>query len=418
MVILNRIINILILVAAIAAVVFSYLLFSKREKLVNGWAQMASAINTTAQTLDDGGNSGTAAAKDLPAEKLKHENYEQLGSVLPKLKENAGKIVAQRNELADTMQSAASRLEIRNVESKNLKSVSAYKDQERIFINGVQEFRKNRDTVSGEYAKTFRLTGASVSEDELKDSGRFSSAIARGNLKVQDVVDRKNRYAETLTNVASSLGIRSVQISGAAYARELQKIAEQAQSKSEELRSVKSQLNYERNKTKRLQNQISNHQKTIDDRNLAIKGKEKEISRLMNILNKDGSIKLPEKLLTSSDPECYKFVRGVVEYVDKDYGFIQINIGSLYTFVQPYGTRKNRVHFPLETGKVMSVVRNLNSDHPEFIGKVIVTKVDEKSAICNLIGGHPELYQEGDDVCFQSEDIELALKNKNDAAKQ
>ncbi|MBO4632415.1 MAG: hypothetical protein J5858_10870, partial [Lentisphaeria bacterium] len=93
MIVLNRVINILILLAAIAAVVFSYFLFSKREKLVNGWSQMATAINTAAKTLDDGGASGTSAARDLDAEKLKHTNYEQLGQALPKLKDNVSKII-------------------------------------------------------------------------------------------------------------------------------------------------------------------------------------------------------------------------------------------------------------------------------------------------------------------------------------
>ena len=85
MAILNRIINILILLAAIAAAVFSYLLFSKREKLVNGWGKMADAIVETAKVLDKDNPSGTAA-KDLPKDKLTHNNYDQLDAVLPNLK--------------------------------------------------------------------------------------------------------------------------------------------------------------------------------------------------------------------------------------------------------------------------------------------------------------------------------------------
>ena len=50
--VVNRIVNILVLVFAIAAVVFSYLLFNKREKLVSGWEQMAQTIIQTAKNLD------------------------------------------------------------------------------------------------------------------------------------------------------------------------------------------------------------------------------------------------------------------------------------------------------------------------------------------------------------------------------
>ena len=107
MVIVNRIVNILILLAAIAAAVFSYMLFSKREKLLDGWNQMATAIQTTAKTMDDGGASGTAAAKDLPVEKMLHTNYEQLGQVLPKLNKNAKDLITQRNDLASAMEEVA-----------------------------------------------------------------------------------------------------------------------------------------------------------------------------------------------------------------------------------------------------------------------------------------------------------------------
>ena len=97
MVILNRIINILILLAAIAAAVFSYLLFSKREKLIDGWSQMANAVNATAKVLDK--DSGTNySTTDLTAEKLGHANYDNLGSNLKKLNEAVTKVRDQRND--------------------------------------------------------------------------------------------------------------------------------------------------------------------------------------------------------------------------------------------------------------------------------------------------------------------------------
>lgn len=418
MVVLNRIINILILLAAIAAAVFSYLLFSKREKLVNGWAQMATAINTAAKTIDDSGASGTSASKDLTEEKLKHTNYEQLGQVLPKLRENTSKIVAQRNELADTLQKAAGRLNISGVAAQNLKNVASYKDQERIFTHGVQQFRSNRDALSREYARTFGQFGVSVSSEELCNPQTTRTAISRGNLKVKESIERRDTYASYLGQISRALGLPSPQISGPAYRAELSKALQGAQEKRRELNTTKSLLAAERRKTQQLSRQIAGQQKTISSQQQNILGHQKEISRLNNILNKDGSIKLPEKLLTSKDPECYKFVRGMVEYVDNDYGFITINIGRHYTFVQNYGIKKNRVLFPLEPGKIMTVARNFDSANPLFIGKVFVAKVDDNSAVCNLVDGHPELYQKGDTVFFSDEDIAKALNVNKAPAKK
>ena len=418
MVILNRVINILILLATIAAVVFSYLLFSKREKLVNGWAQMASAITTAAKTLDDGGGSGTSAVKDLPEAKLKHTNSDELGQVLPKLKENISKVIAQRNDLSKSMQDAATKLSISGVDSKNLKSVTAYKDQERIFLKGVQDFRNGRDAVSREYANTFSKFGASVSASDLNNPKKYRSVINSGNMKIQDVLDRRNTYASSLGQIARAAGVSAPNVNGPAYRAELNKTVAAVKKKTAEFNKTKSLLAAEQRKNKQLTAQLTSQSKNLQSLNELKLAREKEIKRLNNILSKDGSLVIPKKLLTSKDPECYKYVQGVIEYIDKDYGFVTINIGKNYSFVQDYGTRKNRVAFPLQVGKIMTVVRNPNSSNEIFLGKVIVSKVADSASICTLVNGKSEMLQEGDTVLFTDEDMVKALATKSNPAQK
>ena len=415
---LNRVINILILLAAIAAAVFSYLLFSKREKLVNGWAQMASAIAVAAKTLDDGGASGTSAVRDLPEAKLKHTNSDDLGQILPKLKDNISKVVTQRNDLSDSMRNAAMKLSIAGVDAKNLKSVTAYKDQERIFLKGVQDFRTNRDTVSREYSNTFSQFGAMVSANELNNPRSYRSAINRGNLKIRDVLDRRNTYSSYLTQVARAAAVPVPNVNGAAYRAELKKMVSAVQAKNRELIKTKQLLSAERQNSSRLNNQLTNHRRSLKNMTELKLAREKEIKRLNNILSKDNTLEIPKKLLTAKDPECYKYVKGIVEYIDKDYGFITINIGKNFSFVQQYGSKPNRVFFPLQIGKTMTVVRNPDSSNPLFIGKVIVTKVDDNSSVCNLVSGKADILQEGDAVFFTDEDIEKALAAKSNTAKK
>ena len=100
----------------------------------------------------------------------------------------------------------------------------------------------------------------------------------------------------------------------------------------------------------------------------------------------------------------------VIEYIDKEYGFVTINIGKNYSFVQRYGIKDNHVVFPLHSGKVMTVVRNPESNNPLFIAKIVVSRVDDNSSICNLVSGKVDLLQEGDSVFFTDEDIANALK--------
>ena len=414
MVILNRVINILILLAAIAAVVFSYLLFSKREKLVNGWGQMATAINSAAQTLDDAGASGTSAARDLSADKLKHTNYEQLGQVLPKLKDNVSKVIAQRNDLSDKIQQAAAKLSISGVNAKNLKNIAAYKDQERIFLNGVDQFRSNRDKMSRSYASTFGRFGASVSPGNLNNPRTFDTEVNKGNMKVTDTLNRKSTYESSIARMSRAIGVSSPRLAGPAYRAELDKTVKAMQAKNNEFRKTQSLLAQEKKKnrdlTNKLTNKLTQRDKALSNLRNLNTASTKEINRLKNILNRDNTLTIPEKLLTSKDPECYKYVKGVIEYIDKEYGFVTINIGKKYSFVQRYGIKDNHVVFPLNSGKVMTVVRNPESNNPLFIAKIIVSRVDDNSSICNLVSGQVDLIQEGDAVFFTDEDIAKALK--------
>ena len=410
MAILNRIINILILLAAIAAAVFSYLLFSKREKLVNGWGKMADAIVETAKVLDKDNPSGTAA-KDLPKDKLTHNNYEQLDVVLPNLKNNAGKIVEQRNVLADNMKKAADRLDIAGVDAAQLKNESAHKDQTQKFVNGVNNFRAHRDSVFNSYSQTFSLFGASVSQSDLANPQKYRNSINEGTTKIQKTLEQRTAYAACLSKTAGKLGVPAPKLNTPGYKAELDKFVKAAETKNAELNKVKRELAAEKKTTQKLTAQIAGQTKTIAIARTQIQQKTREIENLNNILTKDGTKPLKGKLLTAQDEaECYQHVKGIIEYVDKEYGFVTINIGKNFFFVQEYGIKENVVHFPLKTGKVMTVQRRMDNGELLPIGKIRVAKVEEASSVCNIIGGRPNLYREGDLVSFIPEDIENAVK--------
>ena len=378
--ILNRVINILILLAAIAAVVFSYMLFSKRNELTDGWRKMAEAINATAATLDDKNASGTKAAQELAAEKMKHTEYANLDQVLPKLKDNASKIIKQRNDLAMSLQKAANTLEISGVNAKDFQNVTTYESKNKDLSSKISDFKRNRDNVFSSYVQTGSIAGASISANDLKDSSKANAAVQKVNAQINDIKARRDRFSSHIAAVSRTLGVKNPNLSGKNYPAELNTSLAAIRKYKADADTTKNDLAAEKRKTASLNNQLSD----------------------------DGKSRIPEKLLNGKDPECYAYVKGKVEYIDKDYGFITINIGKKYEFVQKYGIKDNKVHFPLTTGKIMTVARGLNSSSPEFIGKVLVAKVDDYSAICNLVSGKLSDLRIGDDVYFAAEDIAAA----------
>ena len=73
---LNIFLSILILLLAAAVAVFSFFLYEKRDKMIDGWGKMADAVNKAAVSLDKG--SGTEVAKELSPEELAHDKYDDL----------------------------------------------------------------------------------------------------------------------------------------------------------------------------------------------------------------------------------------------------------------------------------------------------------------------------------------------------
>ena len=406
--ILNRVINILILLAAIAAVVFSYMLFSKRNELTDGWQKMAAAINATAATLDDKSASGTKAAQELAADKLRHTQYANLDQVLPKLKDNAARIVRQRNDLAQSLQRMANTLEITGVNAKDFQNVTSYENKDKDFSSKISAFKRNRDDVFANYVRTGSLVGASISANELKNSSQANAAAQKVNTRINDIKGRRDRFASHIATVSRTLGVKSPNLNGASYANELNTSLAEIRKYKSAADTTRNALAAEKRKTASLNNQIAAHRKTISNHLADIKTKQKRIDELLRVISDDGKSRIPAKLLTNKDPECYGYVKGKIEYIDKDFGFITINIGKKYEFVQKYGIKDNKVAFPLPAGKIMTIARGLNSDKPEFIGKLIVTKVDDHNAICKHLNGAQSQKRVGYDVYFADEDIAAA----------
>ena len=90
-------------------------------------------------------------------------------------------------------------------------------------------------------------------------------------------------------------------------------------------------------------------------------------------------------------------------YVNEEYGFVQINIGKNYVIVQEYGTKKNNVHFPMQSGLRMTIARG-TGENVVPVAKILVKTVNDESSICNVVEGAVAEINVGDDVFFNKDD--------------
>ncbi len=203
MAVLNRIVNILILVLVITAGVFSFMLYSKRENLTKGMKNMADAINKTAATLDRG--SGTNTKNRLSGDALGHKNGPDFKGALRELDNAADKVVTQRDALAKSIADAGKSLGSNTLNKDALMRVDGYEAQRKEFNKAVSSYKAKADGVRNEFAAVGRKVGANVSANDFANN--HSAAAGEVKRKIDDVVKSKNQVVGDIALITRKLGL-------------------------------------------------------------------------------------------------------------------------------------------------------------------------------------------------------------------
>ena len=391
MAILNRVVNILILLLVITAGVFSFMLFSKRFQLTDGMKQMAQAVNKTARTLDE--NSGSNSAGKLAVSAMDHTKYNELGRVLPELDKQAKAIIAQRDYLAKELDDIAKVFGIPGDWRKKYQHLENY-DKTRL-SKELRAVKSHYENVNAAFANLGNASlNASVSAAEFSPRGNYLNAIKKMDSKIA-ALKYENRI------MRSDLGATRRELGLGSYSYTKSDTFKKA------LRAYTNRARDWKNKLDVANRELKKNKVTIDQkaRQIEVLKKEKkeledDNADLNNIITADGKKPVTVKRLTSDSPECYKYVAGKIVYVNNDYGFVQVDIGKNYKIIQEYGAQKNSVDFPLPAGLHLSVIRE-----GRIIGKILVKTVNENDSICNIVKGDINDFKVGDTVRFLDDDI-------------
>lgn len=391
MAILNRIVNILILLLVITAGVFSFMLFAKRAQLTDGMKQMADAINKAAKTMDDG--SGTKSASALTAEALSHTKYSEFPETLKKLDEQTKKIMKQRNDLAKSLKAVADALGFSGFTKEKFQHMDNYENEGKKLLAASKGLKQHQGRINAAFASVGGKLGASVSAVEFASGTGYGAAVKKIEGRITAINKERNTMRGDLTAASRTIGHGKYDhVRSSAFRASLKK-------HDDLFKKNKNDLAVARRTIKSHEGTIKKRDGTIKSHEDKIKKLEKDINDYHNQLTDNGKKPLPGVRLSPGSPKCYELVRAKISYVSKEYGFVQLDIGKSYVIVQEYGARKNRVSFPLQAGLTMTVARGQKE-----IGKILVKTVNDNNSICNIVEGNVEDFKEGDDVFFSEED--------------
>ena len=418
----SRIFNILVLLAAITAVVFAYMLWEKREQITAKTEAEAKAIAEVAKHLDP---DSPIAAKDLSIEKTPAQIKKPLGQ----LDEIGRKIVSQRNDIAKAFVTLE---EIVMGEDKAAKAedVIAFQTTDdnlrgvKERLQGRVDYHKARVDIIADYLdqyiKIYDAEGAldKQSVDNF-NVGNDNLKTELGKIKDKGVKmrDERNDLVSNAKEIAVALDLEDPDYDSSvadANAKILNGVKSYAQA-AKDLAEAKKQVDSDLATAK---DDITEKENTIADLNSSVRNKDNEIAslkqRIRDLVGGTGG-------LFDNDADKFDFgllrqVQAKVVRVEPELGFIVVDFGKNNKVIAKVEDKNEEKIIPIPREAIMTVATSLNADSGTYVAKAQAFKVEDDMTFANIIPGlSAELPKVGDVVFFSQPDVKTMVANAQKA---
>ncbi len=381
----KNVLSVVVMVLAIAGLVFSSVFFAKKSDFVQGWKKLASAINRGSAEMDKG--SGTEYAESLSVRNLQHEKYAQMDRHLMKLQAQSRAYAKSRDVLAQAAAAVAAKAGISKfADASTLSKVndSAAVDEMTREVNTVFE---NRDR---SYANAAVLAkGLGYTLDTGKLTRGESDALEPFFRAIGELANRRRAYEKALKSIAVNTELRSFDLSENGYKSSSQQLLSSVakyQSAHEHLAKMLDQARAEKQKLsaqdEEQKTQIAGLRKTLSDR-------ERQIAGFKQALQEAPVLADPKTPWTAGSREAKAALEAKVSRVDEQYGIVTIDAGSDTTVTQRLakGAKPNVVNVGLAVGNEIIIVRGELPQNPEYLTSLKLEKVDGTESVGRIPAG-------------------------------
>lgn len=443
----SRILNILVLIAAIGAAVCAYILFEKREQITLGRQYMAQSVVKTVRTIDPEVKiSADQMSIKKPAADLK--------APLTVLENNAKKIVEQRNRIAQAVADMTNGiLELQGDNAKTEKDFTPYKATEElnkavqdVLARGQYYTERNQKVQQGLNKVISALNGDLVPADDFTYAGDPDNSKVESHLnnlaeRAGKYVKRHDELTKHASNVATILELENnpslhYNLDDTAFAEAVKTHIEGVNAFAEEKKKLEARVKELEEQNKKLEKKVSELEKRLKrykDIEKQLADANKEIERLKDIIDPSWRNQVGANVKNGAaqiDTALLRKLVGKVTFVNDKYGFVEIDLGKANTVQDK--------KIDVNTGKqvsvdkvigipadgIMTVATSLDPNTANYVARVLIVKVGDKSSIANIIpmpgAAAPKV---GDVVFFSESDMvqmrairEIAAKKAADAA--
>ena len=413
----SKIINIFIFVFAIVVVVFGVLLFQKREQITQSRADIAATVEKISRQID---SSAMIPSDDLKISKTPAEVKE----AMVKLEASVDKIVRQRNAIAENLTDVTNTVLEKAFYGPgdepfllDVGDVTKYRGYEdtltdiKTNIGDRMEYFYVRDKYLSDFMKadgTILVISAPFSDD----NARLDSSLTKLREKTQDTVDRMKAFRSHIVTVSHHISpdSREPDLGSQEYNRLLKENMNTVEEYVKDYQETKKQNEELRERVVRAEARLgdaeedsSTYKRVAEEAERKRAEAEKEVLRLRKIIDPTGFGDGEEALNINFD--VMKDLIGKVVYVNKQFGYVTVDIGSESEVVRSSG---ERIRASVPEGALLTIATSLDPDTARYVCKAQVIRLRSKAAIATILAspaGSFEYPKVGDVVYFSQSDI-------------
>ena len=423
----SKIINIFILIVAIVAVVFGTLLFQKRAQLTQARSDIANTVEKVSRQIDP---SATIRSDELKINKTPAEVKE----AMVKLESAVDKIVKQRNAIAANLTDV----------TNTVLEKAYYADGDEPYIlesDAVTDYRGYGDTLTtvkahiGERMEYFYVRDKHLSDFMSKDganlglsaqsyaysadNAKLSKALLTLLSKTNDTVERMKAFRGHIVTVSSQISpdSRELDLNSQEYPQLLKENVATVETYVKQHKDLIKDNEELRERVRRAEIRLgaadedtATYKKVAEEAERKRIELEDEIKRLRGIIDPTGNS-------TEEDVNfaVLKDLVGKVVFVNEEYGYITIDIGSGSEVVRNSG---ERLRAAVPEGAVVTVATSLDPETAEYVCKAQVIRLRAKASVATILAspaGEFAYPSVGDVVYFSQSDI-AKMKAAHDEA--
>lgn len=364
--IVNIVLSALILVLALVCTVFSFFLFQKRTEMVQGWNAMATSIAAASTNL------GKPVAKD--ALDFKTADGSKVTATANTLVSESKKVVDQRNGLASDLQGIA--------KAARLKEIP---EADQLIKESGSVGKEDKNSEEGEVKGAKAIARQVETTARLLDSEKAANKNLRGDMR----------------KIADSIGAKK------ATRKEIVKVIEanktELNNARNDLNSVKEELNNARTDLENAKAERDSYRNRMED---AQKEKKRAETKLKEVNAEYKKLTAEEpgkvKIWSNGSPEVRAQLRGTVKAVDPQNGYLVTDLSTATRIEQKIGKMTKEFDPQLHKGMELVVVRQKADGKLQFIARIKINRIDDKSSVANLPAQAANAIQVGDIVIDNS----------------